>query len=238
MMLSEPSGVLLVDKPKGWTSNDVCQCIKRHFQFKKVGHGGTLDPFATGLLVLYLNRATRLAHRGLQDEKEYEAWMQLGLVTTTGDPEGAMVSKSDLGDLSKGQVQNHIQNFLGTYWQLPPMTSAIKKNGVPLYRMARKGIEVKREKRLCHISSLTMQQWALPMVQLRARVSKGTYIRVLAQDLGEKIGVGASLSELRRIASGNYQINQAVSIDVINEMKNVEDLKPYLRQPARDLNFS
>jgi len=225
------SGILLVDKPKGWTSNDVCQFVKQRFRFKKVGHGGTLDPFATGLLVLYLDQATRLSCLSLNDEKIYEGVMCLGRKTSTGDSEGNVISHQEISrEIDRIVLQNVFDSFVGLVWQKPPMTSAIKKNGVPLYRLARKGIEVERENRKINIYELNVKNWSAPFISFNARVSKGTYIRVLAEDIAEKLGTKAFLSELRRVASGQFYIDHAISIDRLKMIHSHEELSPFIQK--------
>jgi len=223
------SGILLIDKPQGWTSNDVCQFIKRRFKFNKVGHGGTLDPFATGLLILFLDKATQLAGLSLNDEKIYEGIIHLGLATSTGDPEGKVISREEIfEEWNIEKLQNALNSFLGPQKQMPPMMSAIKKNGVPLYRLARKGIEVEREARDINIFELKVLDWKKPFIHFRTRVSKGTYIRVLAEDIGVKLNSKASLLELRRVASGSHHIERAISIDEVKTKNSKEELMTHV----------
>ncbi|MBI4971395.1 MAG: tRNA pseudouridine(55) synthase TruB [Candidatus Omnitrophica bacterium] len=223
--MENTTGIFLIDKPQGWTSNDVCQFIKRKFKFKKVGHGGTLDPFATGVLVLFVDDATQLSHLSLNDKKVYEGVIHLGLATSTGDPEGEVLGRMEIpDDWNRDWLQSVLNIFLGHSQQKPPMMSAIKKNGIPLYRLARKGIEVDREPRNIEISELTVLDWQRPFLHFRAQVSKGTYIRVLAEDIGLKLSTKASLSVLRRIASGDYHIERSISIDQIKQMNTKEEL--------------
>lgn len=223
------SGILLVDKPKGWTSNDVCQFLKKRFQFKKIGHGGTLDPFATGLLVLYLDQATRFSNMSLNDVKIYEGVIKLGEQTSTGDSEGDVICTEEIPSaLSMQTIQNVFDSFLGPGRQKPPMTSAIKKNGIPLYRLARKGIEIEREDRDIEIFELRVLSWEKPFVSFKSKVSKGTYIRVLAEDLGRKLGTAGHLRDLRRLSSGQFNIDNAITTDRLKEFKSREEMTPYL----------
>jgi len=228
VLSAEPSGILLIDKHDDWTSNDVCQFVKHYFKLKKVGHGGTLDPFATGLLVLYLNKATKLASQSISDSKVYEGVIRFGVKTSTGDPLGEIIQEKEVSLVSDQTVTDVFNQFVGELWQTPPMVSAIKKDGVPLYKLARKGIVVEREKRKIQIFSLELMKNTFPFVRFRAHVSKGTYIRTLAEDIGEKINIPASLSELRRISSGDFNIEQAITTDQIKQMDSLEDVLPHL----------
>ncbi len=225
------SGILLVDKPKDWTSSDVCQFIKKRFHFNKVGHGGTLDPFATGLLIIYLDDATRWASGSLNDEKYYEGTIHFGIETTTGDPEGEVILRAEVPEsVNEESIRNVFSSFTGTQMQTPPMMSAIKKNGIPLYRLARKGIEVSREPREIQIFELLLKSWSSPFAVFRSKVSKGTYIRVLAKDIGQKLGCPVSLTELRRIASGNFHIERSITVDQMKQMPSKEKLFKFLIQ--------
>ena len=204
------SGIMLVDKPQGWTSHDVCQYVKKNFRVQKVGHGGTLEPFATGLLVLYIDESTKLAGQSLNHEKVYEGSLHLGVETSTGDPDGEIVSEGQVDqNLTPEAIQKVFDEFLGKGFQIPPMTSAVKQKGVPLYKLARKGKVVARESRPVEIFELKVLKFESPFVQFRTKVSKGTYIRVLAEQIGRRLGSGASLESLRRISSGPYHIENA-----------------------------
>lgn len=210
--------IFLVDKPQGWTSNDVCQFVKKRFGFRKVGHGGTLDPFATGLLVLFIDHATRFSASSLADQKVYEGTLHLGLETSTGDPEGEVISRKEVGLFTPERLQEVLDSFLGDSLQKPPMTSAIKQNGMRLYELARKGIEVERKDRPIEIFELKVKEYKHPFVDFSASVSKGTYLRVLAQDIGRRLGTGASLTALRRIASGPYHVNAAQTVEALKQI--------------------
>ncbi|MBI4398571.1 MAG: tRNA pseudouridine(55) synthase TruB [Candidatus Omnitrophica bacterium] len=227
------SGILLVNKPQSWTSNDVCQWLKKRFRFKKVGHGGSLDPFATGLLVLYLEEATRQASQGLSDEKKYEGTIQLGLETSTGDPEGTLVCQMDVPSVAPSTLQNVFSGFIGRRMQTPPMTSAIKKNGTPLYRLARKGIEIARAAREIQIFELKMREFHSPYIDFYAHVSKGTYVRVLAQDIGKELGVPALLTRLHRVGSGKFTVEHALRLDQIQKIHSKDELLKWII-PARN----
>ena len=200
-------GAVLVDKPRGVTSNAALQAAKRLLGARKAGHAGTLDPLATGLLILLFGEATKFAGPLLDDDKEYVATLKLGERTSTADAEGEVletrpVSVSGLEILAK---------FKGEILQTPPMHSALKRHGVPLYRLARKGETVERQPRKVTIRELEVVRFDSPELVLRVRCSKGTYIRVLAEDIGEALGCGAHLSALRRTRSGRFRVEEAVA---------------------------
>jgi len=211
------NGVLLIDKPYGCSSFDVLRKLKYHFGITKLGHAGTLDPLATGLLVVVLGKATKLSQMLMCNQKEYTGIIQLGIETSTYDAEGEIVSTQSVDGISQEQVQQVMKGFLGDQYQQPPMFSAKKKNGVPLYKLARKGQEVEREPNFITIFSFEMEHFALPNVTFRVKCSKGTYIRSLAYDLGKKVGCGAHLASLRRTRSGSLGIDQAITLDELLE---------------------
>jgi tRNA pseudouridine55 synthase len=209
-------GLLLVDKPGEWTSSDVVVKIRNHFRFSKVGHGGTLDPMATGLLVLLIGRGTKLSDRIMGGDKTYEGVIRLGVATSTQDADGEVIARKDAAHITREQVEALIQqNYLGDIEQIPPMVSAIKKNGVPLYKMARKGEEIEREPRRIHVSSFEVLAFDNPLVTFRVKSSKGTYVRTLAHDIGSDLGVGGSLDALRRTASGALTVDHAHALEEI-----------------------
>ncbi|MBI5819612.1 MAG: tRNA pseudouridine(55) synthase TruB [Verrucomicrobia bacterium] len=208
-------GVLLVDKPAAWTSHDVVAKVRAHFGFKKVGHCGTLDPMATGLLVLVLGRATRLSEKLTSDDKGYEGTILLGVTTNTEDADGEAIETKPVPPLTEADLQAAFQKFRGDIYQTPPMVSAIKYQGRPLYKLARKGIEVVREPRLVHIYDLRLIATELPRVKFQMSCSKGTYVRTLAADIGRDLGCGAHLSELRRTAAGSFKLEQAHTLEQI-----------------------
>ena len=208
-------GVLLVDKPKTWTSHDVVAKVRGHFRFKKVGHCGTLDPMATGLLVLVLGRATKLSERLMGDDKTYEGTMQLGVTTNTADCDGQVTATHPVPAITEAQMLDVMSKFKGDIYQTPPMVSAIKYEGKPLYKLARKGIEIEREPRLIHIYDLRLRQFNLPNVGFVLTCSKGTYVRTIASDIGTHFGCGAHLTELRRTVSGKFSIENAHTLEQI-----------------------
>ena len=205
-------GALLVDKPAGPTSHDVVDAIRRQFGIKKVGHCGTLDPAATGLLIIVLGRATKLSDRLMGDDKVYEGDIKLGESTDSYDADGELTGSLPVPPLTLDQLNEEAATFIGDQMQTPPMVSAIKKNGVPLYKLARKGIEVEREPRLVHVYNFRFTTYAEPIGHFRVACTKGTYIRSLAHDLGNKIGCGAHLVSLRRSASGKFDAADALPL--------------------------
>jgi len=205
-------GVLLVDKPAGFTSHDVVAKIRGHFRIKKVGHGGTLDPMATGLLIILTGRGTRLSGQIMGADKIYEGIMRLGITTDSQDADGAILSKKSADGISDDQILEEMKKRTGDQMQLPPMVSAIKKNGVPLYKLARKGQEIEREQRFIHVYNFIMNQRNGSDVAFTVKCSKGTYVRTLCHDIGEALGCGAHLHALRRTASGKFTLADAVTM--------------------------
>lgn len=220
-------GVLLVDKPAGWTSFDVCAKIRSQIRAEysargekptkrqlRVGHAGTLDPFATGLLVVLLGDATKKANEFLKLDKVYEAVIRLGQVSTTGDPEGEISEHSHAQGrtLSKTVVDDVVKKFAGEITQTPPMFSAIKINGQRAYKLARKGEVVEIPKRTVTIYSLELLDYSYPELRIRTHVSSGTYLRSLAIDIGEALGTGAYCSELRRTKIADWDVADAESL--------------------------
>jgi tRNA pseudouridine55 synthase len=207
------NGILVVDKPPGMTSHDVVLFIRRRFGIGKVGHAGTLDPMATGVLVLLIGDATKLSSRLVSDIKEYRAEMKLGETTLTGDSDGDLAATSSVAGITGEKIKEAIGSFLGEIEQVPPMVSAVKHKGERLYKLARRGITVERKPRTVTIHEITTEKIALPLVNFRVRCSKGTYIRKLAEDIGQKLGCGAHLTSLERTASGRYDIKDAVRLE-------------------------
>ncbi|MBS3917324.1 MAG: tRNA pseudouridine(55) synthase TruB [Deltaproteobacteria bacterium] len=206
-------GLLVVDKPEGMTSLDVVREIKARFLIKKAGHIGTLDPFATGVLPIVINEGTKLVPFLHDDPKDYEAVMKLGEETRTDDLTGEIVKKGVWEGLSTEVIRMVFKSFSGKIRQTPPMFSAVKVKGKPLYRMARKGIEIEREEREIHLYDLQIQKIDLPIIHFRVSCSRGTYIRALARDIGKRIGCGAHLISLRRTRSGPFTLEQAIPMD-------------------------
>ncbi len=208
-------GVLLVDKPGGPTSHDVVDRIRRQFRLRKVGHGGTLDPQATGLLVILIGRATRLSSLMMGADKVYQGTMTFGAITDSHDADGTILEERDIVGLNRDRLIEAMSGFQGDRMQTPPMVSAVKKDGVPLYKHARKGREVERPARLIHVYEFRLLDFALPCATFRLGCTKGTYVRSLCHELGLQLGCGAHLSQLCRTQSGNLKLENAVSMDVL-----------------------
>jgi tRNA pseudouridine55 synthase len=221
-------GILLVDKPTGMTSHDVVHKIRRHFNLKKVGHGGTLDPAATGLLVILLGRGTRVSNRFMSSDKTYEGTITLGITTDSQDAQGKVLKEADASGITRTQLEEAIAKFKGDMFQTPPMVSAIKMAGVPLYKLARQGEEVERKPRFIHLYEFKLNDFTSPSGTFVLRCSKGTYVRTLCHDIGEALGVGAHLSQLRRTESAGYVIQQAVPLDTLLAMQQVDLLNVVL----------
>ena len=223
--LSPFDGLLLVDKPPRLTSHDVVDRIRRHFRFRKVGHCGTLDPAATGLLLIVLERATKLQANLMSEDKTYEGVMLLGISTDSQDADGAVVAERPVPALSEADIENVLAKFRGDLQQIPPMVSAIKHQGTPLYKLARKGKTVEREPRLVHIYDLRQLKLELPRVHFRVSCTKGTYVRTLCHDIGETLGSGAHLAELRRTRSGKFDVKDAKPLADLLQL-NRDQLQP------------
>ncbi|RKY42661.1 MAG: tRNA pseudouridine(55) synthase TruB [Candidatus Makaraimicrobium thalassicum] len=216
-MRDDLSGILVVDKAKAMTSHDVVKLVRRRFAIKKVGHAGTLDPSATGVLVLLLGKATKLSGRFLEEDKEYAATIKLGEKTDSADSDGNLILVREVRS-SERDVKDTMAGFLGEMEQIPPMVSAKRVNGKRLYELARKGIEVKREPKRIVIKKLEIADIEIPFVRFRTVCSKGTYIRQLADDIGEKLGCGAHLTELKRLRSGSFPLEKAVPFSALLNM--------------------
>ena len=214
----ELEGILLIDKPRDHTSHDVVARLRGKLKMKRIGHAGTLDPMATGLLVILVGKATKVSQHLVSLDKEYEGTIELGKVTDTQDAEGEVMATKPVPVLTEDEVQATIKSFLGDQYQLPPMYSAIKIAGQPLYKAARKGEEVVREPRFIRVMSWDLLRFASPQIDFRLRCTKGTYVRTLAHDLGAKIGCGAHLAALRRTATDKFTVSQALTLDQIQAM--------------------
>ncbi len=210
-------GILVVDKPQGFTSHDCVKIIRKKFGIKKVGHAGTLDPLATGILILLLGKATRLFGDFSSFDKEYEATLTLGLTTDTGDIQGNFVRQFPFEHIKKEDVLQGFSKFRGIIEQIPPMVSALKYKGKKLYQLARRGITVPRSSRKICIHSLTLTRFAPPEIDFKVQCSKGTYVRKLGEDIGQMLGSGGCISSIRRTALGPFKINEAVKLAEINE---------------------
>lgn len=211
------SGILNINKPRGMTSHDVVARVRKITSQRKVGHAGTLDPMATGVLLLCLGPATRVAEYLMASDKIYWARIRLGIATDTYDAEGEIISQVETDGVTRAQVERELSGLVGSLKQVPPMYSAIKYKGTPLYRLARQGQTVTRQPRKVEIRALKLLEWAPPELEIEVHCSKGTYIRSLAHDLGQRLGCGAHLVSLTRIASGHFRIEQAVSLEDLEQ---------------------
>ncbi|MDB6065250.1 MAG: tRNA pseudouridine synthase [Pedosphaera sp.] len=208
-------GAILIDKPAGPTSHDVVDAIRRQFRLKKVGHCGTLDPNATGLLIIVLGRGTKLSEKLMSSDKVYEGTIKFGETTDSYDADGELVASLPVPPTTMAELNEMAGSFVGDQMQMPPMVSAIKKNGVPLYKLARKGIEVEREARLIHVYDFRFSDYQEPIGRFRVACTKGTYVRSLAHDLGQKLGCGAHLATLRRTVSGKFDVANAIEFEQV-----------------------
>jgi len=225
-------GALLIDKPAGPTSHDVVDAIRRHFHIKKVGHCGTLDPNATGLLIIVLGRGTKLSERLMSDDKVYEGTIKFGETTDSYDADGELVASLPVLPMTLEQLNESAAEFIGDIMQTPPMVSAVKMGGVPLYKLARKGIEIEREARLVHVYNFRFSAYQEPLAQFRLACTKGTYVRSIAHELGQKLGCGAHLATLRRVTSGKFDVAQAqplADLLKLNERELEKHVLPFLK---------
>lgn len=211
-------GILVIDKPEGLTSHDVVNSVRRIAGTRKVGHSGTLDPFATGVLVVGVGQGTKALTFLKEDDKEYEATLMLGVETDTLDRDGRIVKETPCPDISHDDMEKILASFIGKQNQIPPRFAAIKKDGIPLYKLARKGLDFEVPPRGIEIFGITLLSIDMPQVSFRVRCSSGTYVRSLARDIGSKIGCGGYLESLRRLRSGSFGIEKAVSLEKLKGM--------------------
>ena len=211
------NGILVIDKPSGITSHDVVDAVRRKLKMKQVGHAGTLDPLATGVLVILLGQATKLFNKFSAFDKAYAATITLGIKTDTADICGNVIDQKPYDSVTEAQVKEIFKSFLGEIKQIPPMVSALKHKGKRLYQLARKGVEVEREARHVKIYSLELLEFALPKVKLSLECSKGTYVRKIAEDVGELLGCGGCISQIHRTKVGPFNIEQAVRLETFSE---------------------
>jgi tRNA pseudouridine55 synthase len=212
------SGILLLDKPVGMTSNAALQRVKRLFNARKAGHTGSLDPLATGILPLCFGEATKFSQFLLEADKSYRATIRLGVITESGDADGKVVEERYVPDISDDRLEGVLSKFRGEISQVPPMFSALKVNGQPLYKLARKGLEVERKARQVTIHELSVLERQQKEIMVDVRCTKGTYIRTLAEDIGLELGCGAHVTQLRRISVGPYGVKRAVSMEGLERM--------------------
>lgn len=218
-------GIVIVDKPQGWTSQDVTARLRRVFGTRRIGHGGTLDPMATGVLPVFVGRATRAVEFFEHAEKTYETVLRLGITTDTEDMTGTVLTEENVS-FTEEQLQETLTAFRGEILQVPPMYSALKVNGQKLCDLARKGKTVERQPRPITIHELTLVERGENTLRLRVRCSKGTYIRTLCKDIGEKLGCGGCMESLRRVAAGEYTVDEAVPLQTLLD---TEEPEKYLR---------
>lgn len=230
-LTATPDGVLLVDKAEGMTSHDVVALVRRKLEIKKVGHCGTLDPIATGLLLLTLGRGTKIQDLLMSEDKEYAGTLTLGTSTTTQDRQGEVVEERPVPALTENDVRAAFDKFRGDFYQMPPMVSAIKHGGVPLYKLARQGKVVEREPRLVHVYRYSVDRIAPPEIDFSVLCSKGFYVRTYVHDIGEALGCGAHLKSLRRSKSGRFNVDQAITVDQIKTAPREEILSRMLTLP-------
>ena len=217
-MQYQPSGILIVDKPEDTTSAKVVARVKKSLKAKKVGHAGTLDPFATGVLICLINRATRIARFFLQGNKKYEAVLCLGIETDTQDATGRIISRCDEITVSERSLQTAFKMIEGENQQIPPIFSALKQNGIPLYKLARSGKPAQKPARRVFISSVRILEINLPTIRFEVSCTSGTYIRTLCADIGRALGCGGHLKELRRLQSSGFTLDKALTVTEVEKL--------------------
>ena len=230
-LVETPDGVLLVDKAGGMTSHDVVALLRRQLGIKKIGHCGTLDPIATGLLLLTIGRGTKVQDLLMSEDKEYVGTLTLGAATSTQDREGEVIETKPVPQLNEAEIRAAFEKFRGDFYQLPPMVSAKKHGGVPLYKLARQGKVVEREPRFVHVYRYTIDRIALPDIDFSVLCSKGFYVRTYAHDIGQLLGCGAHLKSLRRTQSGRFDVGNAITVDQIKELPRDEIVQRILSLP-------
>ncbi len=219
----ENGGIISINKPLGMTSFHVVHLVRKWTNFEKVGHAGTLDPMATGVLLLCLGRATKQVSKLMEWEKTYIGTIKLGTSTETDDSEGEVLFRHKVDDFSTEMIIETLEKFCGRIHQTPPMYSAIKKDGKRLYKLARKGIHIQREPREVHVHRIDLLEWNNPKLTIQITCSKGTYVRALARDIGNHLGTGAFLSSLKRIRIGPHKLEEACSLEAIESMCHADE---------------
>jgi len=218
------NGIIIIDKPQGWTSMDVCAKLRGMYHEKRVGHAGTLDPMATGVLPVFIGRATRAVEFASEGEKEYVAGLKLGVITNTQDTSGEVLETRHV-EVTPAQLEQALTKFRGEIEQIPPMYSAIKINGKKLYELARKGKEVERKPRPVTIHSLTIEEQTAPDEYIiRVRCSKGTYVRTLCHDIGQTLGCGGTMSSLRRTMAAGFDLSHCVKLEDVQDSPDRESM--------------
>jgi tRNA pseudouridine55 synthase len=222
------NGLLIIDKPAGMTSFDVVRQVRRMTKTRRVGHAGTLDPMATGVLPVAVGTATRLIEYLMAGDKAYRATLKLGSATDTQDSDGQVLEEKSWQDVDLASVSAAVENFIGDFEQLPPMYSALKKDGQPLYKLARQGIEVDREPRRVHVESLTIDEYSPPYMTFTVTCSKGTYVRTLCHEIGQILGCGAHMTDLRRLSCGRFDLAASHPLQVFKELSEQGRALPFL----------
>ena len=228
---ASPDGVLLVDKAEGMTSHDVVALARQKLGTKRIGHCGTLDPIATGLLLLTVGRGTKVQDLLMSEDKEYVGTFLLGITTDTQDAEGEVIQRRTVPVLNESQIRAAFEKFMGDFYQVPPMVSAKKHGGVPLYKLARQGKVVEREPRLVHVYRYIIHRIALPEIDFSVLCSKGFYVRTYVHDIGEALGCGAHLRSLRRMKSGRFDVANSISVEKMRNATREEILNRMLTLP-------
>jgi tRNA pseudouridine55 synthase len=230
--VTEIDGVLLVDKARGMTSHDVVAIARRALGTKKVGHCGTLDPLATGLLLITIGRGTKIQDLLMSEDKEYVGTIRLGEVTDSQDADGQVIETNPVPAFAREQIQRAFDKFRGDFYQTPPMVSAIKKNGVPLYKLARQGKQIEREPRFVRVYAQEIRDIRLTEIDFLVVCSKGFYVRTYANDIGRELGCGGHLSALRRTKSGRFSVDNAVSVEDLKALPRAELVSSILSLPT------
>jgi tRNA pseudouridine55 synthase len=227
-MMQTIHGIILIDKPANISSAQMVSRVKRILKAKKAGHAGTLDPFATGLMICCINRGTRLARFFLDSHKTYEAVLQLGVETDTQDFTGRALASHAVPALTEEEIAAQFETFVGTSQQVPPVYSALKHNGLPLYAYARKGTPIQKPARQIVISEIHLRETTLPLIRFEVSCSAGTYVRTLCADIGKAFGCGGHLKELRRLKSSGFAVEDAVTLEALEKAKDEGDLKRHV----------
>lgn len=230
--VTEIDGVLLVDKAQGMTSHDVVAITRRALDTKKVGHCGTLDPLATGLLIITVGRGTKIQDLLMSEDKEYVGTLRLGEVTDSQDADGEITETKPVPEFTREQIDAAFDKFKGDFYQTPPMVSAIKKDGVPLYKLARQGKQVEREPRFVRVYAHSVNAVNLPEIDFRVVCSKGFYVRTYSHDIGQELGCGAHLRALRRTKSGRFNVEGAVTVEELKTLPREELIGRILSLPT------
>ena len=234
-----PSGVLIVDKDPGMTSHDLVAITRRQLNFKKIGHCGTLDPMATGVMMLVIGKATKLQDKLMCEDKVYDGSLKLGVTTGSQDKESDIVEEKEVPAFSAEDIHKVFSEYVGDFEQIPPMVSAIKRNGVPLYKLARKGITVERKPRAVRVMDYKLHRVELPEVDFTVECTKGFYVRTYAHDIGQKLGCGAHLIALRRTRSGHFDLSRAIKTEdlkvasreqIVEKMIKIEEILEMLAE--------